>query len=367
MRLDLERARVRLRRRDRRCSSRRTDTTTRRPYSIAVGARGRAARGLARAARRRRRRRRRRAPHLTLDSGARDRRRGTARHVHLSRRRPTSGASSSSPAAPASRRCARCCATRCRFRIATSGCSTARGRRTSSRSSASCARWPPRGDIELRQTVTRATDADWTGARGRLTRDALEELVHDPATLCFVCGPPALVDEMPTILQDLGIPRERIRIEEWRRSLKFEVSSLKFRLSTQLVGMTAASRPHAGDVRAPRGLELVTSCQGRVVAEVSLSRLAEPRAPTGHSRPMAWKPASTIRISPVTAREAGLEQEQRGVGDLAVDARAAAARDRDTPAGCSRTRRCPTAASVLIGPAEIALTRMFFGPRSAAR
>jgi ferredoxin-NADP reductase len=71
------------------------------------------------------------------------------------------------------------------------------------------------GEIELRQTVTRASASDWSGPRGRLDREALEELIHDPATLCFVCGPPALVDEMPKILTDLGIPRTRIRIEEW--------------------------------------------------------------------------------------------------------------------------------------------------------
>ena len=71
------------------------------------------------------------------------------------------------------------------------------------------------GEIELRQTVTRATDTEWTGPRGRLNRAALEELVHDPATLCFVCGPPTLVDEMPKILTGLGIPRERIKMEEW--------------------------------------------------------------------------------------------------------------------------------------------------------
>jgi ferredoxin-NADP reductase len=71
------------------------------------------------------------------------------------------------------------------------------------------------GQIELRQTVTRASDADWTGPRGRLNRDALEELVHDPATLCFVCGPPTLVDEMPKLLEALGIPHERIKIEAW--------------------------------------------------------------------------------------------------------------------------------------------------------
>jgi NAD(P)H-flavin reductase len=71
------------------------------------------------------------------------------------------------------------------------------------------------GEIELRQTVTRAADTEWTGPRGRLNRAALEELVHDPATLCFVCGPPALVDEIPRILAEMGIPRERIKIEEW--------------------------------------------------------------------------------------------------------------------------------------------------------
>jgi ferredoxin-NADP reductase len=72
------------------------------------------------------------------------------------------------------------------------------------------------GAIELRQTVTRVSDdAGWSGARGRLTREALAELVHDPATLCFVCGPQALVDDMPRVLGDMGIPRSRIRIEEW--------------------------------------------------------------------------------------------------------------------------------------------------------
>ena len=71
------------------------------------------------------------------------------------------------------------------------------------------------GDIELRQTVTRSTDEAWAGPRGRWGRDALEELVHDPATLCFICGPPALVEEMPKILGDLGIPLSRIKKEEW--------------------------------------------------------------------------------------------------------------------------------------------------------
>jgi hypothetical protein len=38
-----------------------------------------------------------------------------------------------------------------------------------------------------------------------------------------VCGPPALVHEMPKILHELGIPRTRIRIEEWKGGTKSEV------------------------------------------------------------------------------------------------------------------------------------------------
>ena len=71
------------------------------------------------------------------------------------------------------------------------------------------------GRIELQQTITRAQDETWSGARGRIDRALLQPLVHDPATLCFICGPPALVSEMSTLLNQLGIPDSRIRVERW--------------------------------------------------------------------------------------------------------------------------------------------------------
>jgi len=46
-------------------------------------------------------------------------------------------------------------------------------------------------------------------------RAALAALVHDPETLCFVCGPASMVDEMPRLLGELGVDRERIKVEEW--------------------------------------------------------------------------------------------------------------------------------------------------------
>lgn len=72
------------------------------------------------------------------------------------------------------------------------------------------------GRIEFRQTVTRDEPVEgWGGGRGRFDRTSLESLVHGAATLSFVCGPPALVAEMPKILVDLGVPGEKVRIEEF--------------------------------------------------------------------------------------------------------------------------------------------------------
>jgi NAD(P)H-flavin reductase len=71
------------------------------------------------------------------------------------------------------------------------------------------------GMIDFRQTITRDTEQDWTGARGRIDRAALSALVREPDTLCFVCGPAAMVNAMPRLLEEIGVARTRIRSEEW--------------------------------------------------------------------------------------------------------------------------------------------------------
>lgn len=71
------------------------------------------------------------------------------------------------------------------------------------------------GAINLRQTVTREAAETWQGTRGRIAQRDLAALVHDRETLCFVCGPPALVAEIPKLLGELGVEPPRVRIEEW--------------------------------------------------------------------------------------------------------------------------------------------------------
>lgn len=71
------------------------------------------------------------------------------------------------------------------------------------------------GELELHRTVTRE-DENWDGLRGRIGRAHFDAVLHDPArTLCFVCGPPEMVDASVTTLTDLGVPDGAIRREEW--------------------------------------------------------------------------------------------------------------------------------------------------------
>ena len=71
-----------------------------------------------------------------------------------------------------------------------------------------------RGELQLSVTATRGGTDRWRGGRGRVTSSQLSALIDTPATLCFVCGPSAMVNEVPEMLSALGIDRGRIRVEE---------------------------------------------------------------------------------------------------------------------------------------------------------
>ncbi|HXG57150.1 MAG TPA: FAD-dependent oxidoreductase [Vicinamibacterales bacterium] len=72
-----------------------------------------------------------------------------------------------------------------------------------------------RGELQLVLTATRGGDDVWKGHRGRIAVAQLAALIDTTATLCFVCGPAAMVDDVPRMLGELGIDRTLIRLEEW--------------------------------------------------------------------------------------------------------------------------------------------------------
>jgi NAD(P)H-flavin reductase len=72
------------------------------------------------------------------------------------------------------------------------------------------------GRIDFRHTVTRAGSNAWPGRLGRIDANGLKDLIEPGETLCFVCGPPALVGEIPPQLKQMGVRDEQIRVEQWR-------------------------------------------------------------------------------------------------------------------------------------------------------
>lgn len=72
-----------------------------------------------------------------------------------------------------------------------------------------------RGELDMWLSATREVGPKWRGERGRINIAQLAHLVDDPATLCFVCGPAAMVADVPPLLQALGVEAKRIRLEDW--------------------------------------------------------------------------------------------------------------------------------------------------------
>ena len=69
--------------------------------------------------------------------------------------------------------------------------------------------------IDFRHTVTRASTEGWMGRQGRIDVRCFDGLIEPGETLCFVCGPSALIGEIRPQLMELGVREEQIRIENW--------------------------------------------------------------------------------------------------------------------------------------------------------
>jgi NAD(P)H-flavin reductase len=69
------------------------------------------------------------------------------------------------------------------------------------------------GRLSLSLTLT-GQGEDWEHARGRAGAAHLADLVS-AETMCFICGPPSMVREVPQALMSLSVSRDRIRTEDW--------------------------------------------------------------------------------------------------------------------------------------------------------
>jgi ferredoxin-NADP reductase len=69
--------------------------------------------------------------------------------------------------------------------------------------------------IQLHLTVTGQVSEGWGGIRGRIAIEALERALPSKEAVCYLCGPPAMVEDVPPMLRQLGVPTSHVRTEEW--------------------------------------------------------------------------------------------------------------------------------------------------------
>ena len=71
-----------------------------------------------------------------------------------------------------------------------------------------------RDNLHVSITVTQA-DPRWRGLTGRIDPVKLHALDVPDDTLYYLCGPKGMVEDMSTLLHDLGVPMSRIIFEKW--------------------------------------------------------------------------------------------------------------------------------------------------------
>lgn len=62
--------------------------------------------------------------------------------------------------------------------------------------------------------ITLTQDNDWSGLKGRIDSNILKSIIKDfNNKLFFICGPPRMVLDTSKLLQQLGVSKEKIKIE----------------------------------------------------------------------------------------------------------------------------------------------------------
>ena len=70
-------------------------------------------------------------------------------------------------------------------------------------------------NFRTRFTVTRSHSEHWNGDTGRIDAAALREAGIDANHLCYICGPPEMIQAMLAALKEIGVPEERLNYEQW--------------------------------------------------------------------------------------------------------------------------------------------------------
>lgn len=97
--------------------------------------------------------------------------------------------------------------------------------------------------LHIMASMTRAAGTVWIGPTGRITKELIEQSVPDIARRrVHLCGPPPMMDELRSILAELGVPRAQ---------LKTEAFGTEKRAAAARSATPTAAAPPAKEAKAP--------------------------------------------------------------------------------------------------------------------
>src|SRR6516225_2277862 len=82
-------------------------------------------------------------------------------------------------------------------------------------------------NFKVTVTLTRDMSPTWRGERGRITPALLTRVVADfPRSRVHLCGPTDMTDPVITMLRDLGVPAEQIKVESFASPSRGKTSGI---------------------------------------------------------------------------------------------------------------------------------------------
>jgi NAD(P)H-flavin reductase len=72
-------------------------------------------------------------------------------------------------------------------------------------------------NIKVIHTLSDEKPDRWSGETGRINRAMIEKYVENPKDkLWYICGPPPMVTAMEKMLAEMGVAKEKSRVEKWQ-------------------------------------------------------------------------------------------------------------------------------------------------------
>ena len=125
-------------------------------------------------------------------------------------------------------------------------------------------------NFKVTVTLTRDMSPTWRGERGRITPALLTRVVADlPRSRVHLCGPTDMTDPVITMLRDLGVPAEQIKVESFASPSRGKTSGISSTSDQRNGVVDAAVDQTAATLRFARSEKLVTDLGSKTILEIA--------------------------------------------------------------------------------------------------